>query len=84
MGELARRNRHAASNSSECAHHAIWIPVTVVWRGSDATKCVDCSKAVAIGVAAETRGVLMVAEVQQEVQHISDYSRTFRSAHYSS
>jgi hypothetical protein len=64
MGELARRNRHAASSSSECAHYAIWIPVTVVWRRSDAAECVDGRKAAAIGVASETKGVWMVAEVQ--------------------
>jgi hypothetical protein len=56
VGELAERGGHAASSSSVCAHHALWIPVAVVRRRGDAAEDFDSSTSAAAGLAAETGG----------------------------
>lgn len=55
MVQLARQGRHATGSGAECAHYAIWIPVSVVLgRGSEA-EGVDRCTAVGAGVEAEKR-----------------------------
>jgi len=56
VGELARRERDATSGGAYCTHHAIWIPVTVVWSRGDAAGCVGGRPAVATSFGSETKG----------------------------
>jgi hypothetical protein len=57
VGQLAPGGKHAASGSTECAHHAIWIPVAVVWGRGDAAKCDKDGPAVAVCLAADEKGL---------------------------
>jgi len=56
MVQLAHRGRHVASSGTVCTHHAIWIPVGVVWQGGNAAERVHGSRSVAASVKAEEKG----------------------------
>jgi len=56
MGQLARQGRHAAGGGAGPAHHAIRIPISVVWRRVNAAEDVSGGTAVATGLKADKRG----------------------------
>lgn len=56
MGQLARRGRYASKGSAECAHHAIWISVAVVWKRGDAAEGINGCTTVAAGIEEGKKG----------------------------
>jgi len=58
VGQLARGGKHVASGGTERAHHAIRVPVAVVWRRGDPAEGIDGGSAFTAGVATEERGAV--------------------------
>ena len=58
MGQLAGGGKHAAGGCTKRAHHAIRIPVAVVWQGDDAAERAHSGRAVTEGLKAKEKGTI--------------------------
>jgi len=56
MVQLAHRRRYATSSGTVFTHHAIWIPVEVVWQRSNAAERIHGGRSVAARLEAEEKG----------------------------